>query len=88
MHHRCIRLRARAFVRLPVRFVPVTAGTFHATLRAEVHAMAHGNATAKPPHDAAGEGPLSPCVSGQGPAYHCKVLHLQLDGRAYYGDEP
>jgi hypothetical protein len=37
--HRVIKLRPKAFVQLPLRFVPVHRGEFAATLRAAVHAL-------------------------------------------------
>ncbi|GAB5031952.1 Hypothetical protein NocV09_00702150 [Nannochloropsis oceanica] len=39
--HRVIKLRPKAFVKLPLRFVPVHRGEFAVTLRANVHAL-HG----------------------------------------------
>lgn len=40
--HRCIHLRPKSFVRLPVRFVPVSSGQFTVTLHATVHPMDDG----------------------------------------------
>jgi hypothetical protein len=35
--HRCIRLRPRCFVRLPIRFVPLQPGSFSVAIRAHIH---------------------------------------------------
>lgn len=74
--HKTVTLRGRAFVRLPLRFVPVTSGSFTATLRAEIHPLPlHGS------HADTLSASLATASTASTRAPSPKVITLTLQGR-------